>query len=197
MTKRIDKAFTDRLSKAYRLYNEGRMVECHKEALGLLGYGEIPRYHRMKIFILLGAVLGDWNEANRCRFDAWALYEITRRSHRSGKDPAADKFLDQVRTEIDDLDDALRVDAPEGWNDGEVDNVKEIVMADIEDTIEGTEAEPELFNMDHVASLVVVAEAEFAPSAVVPTPSATSVVIVHGSPLLCHEPLLELFRSPR
>jgi hypothetical protein len=89
-------------------------VECQEQALDLLADDAIPRYHRIRKLILLDLILGDWNKANECRIYAWALYELVLRWHSTGSNPTADAYLNEIRNELDDLDNALKADAPEG-----------------------------------------------------------------------------------
>jgi hypothetical protein len=58
MTSIIDKQFTKALNAAYKLYHEDRLLECQKAALDLLEDYTMPRYHRMKVLMLLASILG-------------------------------------------------------------------------------------------------------------------------------------------
>ncbi|KAF1926428.1 uncharacterized protein M421DRAFT_422761 [Didymella exigua CBS 183.55] len=40
--------------------------------------------------------------------------------HPRGKNATADAYLDEIRNELDDLNNALKADAPEDWEDAEV-----------------------------------------------------------------------------
>lgn len=120
MTSIIDKQFTKALNAAYNLYHDDRLLEDDV----------MPRYHRMKVLILLASILGDWEEANQCRVDAWALYNLVRRWHPVGKDLIADKALDEILVQIREVDSALEEDAPQ--------ESAEIVVHNAEDDIEAT-----------------------------------------------------------
>jgi hypothetical protein len=96
MTSIIDEQFTKALNAAYNLYHDDRLQECQKAASDLLGDDAIPRYHRMKVLILLASILGDWEDANECRVDAWALYNLVRRWHPVGNNLTADEALDEI-----------------------------------------------------------------------------------------------------
>jgi hypothetical protein len=148
MTSVIDKQFTKALNAAYKLYHEDRLLECQKAALDLLEDYAMPRYHRIKVLMLLATILGDWEEANQCRIDAWALYRLVRRWHTVGNDLIADEALDQILVHLGEVDSALEEDAPEEWTLAEVQESVEIVIHNVEDDIEATREEFEDFNMD-------------------------------------------------
>jgi hypothetical protein len=156
----IDKQFTEALNKAYDLFDADQLEECQRAAIELLEDDAMPRYHRMKTLILLGTILGDWDEANECRIDAWSLYELVRRWHYKGDNGAADKLLDEIRTELVSLDDALREDAPDGYYDAEVGEAEDIALDNTLDTIDETTAELESLNMTEDAPSAIATEAE-------------------------------------
>jgi hypothetical protein len=147
MTSIIDKQFTKALNAAYKLYHEDRLLECQKAALDLLEDYTMPRYHRMKVLMLLASILGDWEEADQCRIDAWALYRLVRRWHTVGNDLIADKALDQILVHLREVDSALEEDVPEEWRLAEVQESVEIVIPNAEDDIEATREQLEDFNM--------------------------------------------------
>lgn len=147
MTSIIDEQFTKALNAACKLYQDDRLQECQKAALDLLEDDAMGRYHRMKVLILLAATLGDWEEANQCRDDAWALYNLVRRWHPVGNDLDVDKALDEILVELRDVDSALEEDAPEERTVAEVRESLEIVVHNAEDDIEATRKELEVLNM--------------------------------------------------
>jgi hypothetical protein len=147
MTSIIEDQFTDALNTAYKLYHEDRLLECQKAALDLLEDYAMPRYHRMKVLMLLATILGDWEEANQCRIDAWALYRLVRRWHTIGNDLIADEALDEILVQLGEVDSALEEDAPKEWTLAEVQEPVEIVIHNAEDDIEATREELEDFNM--------------------------------------------------
>jgi hypothetical protein len=147
MTSIIDRQFTKALNAAYKLYHEDRLLECQKAALDLLEDYAMPRYHRMKVLMLLASILGDWEEANQCRIDAWALYRLVRRWHPVGNSLITNEALDQILVQLREVDSALEEDAPEEWTLAEVQESVEIVIPNAEDDIEATREELEVFNM--------------------------------------------------
>jgi hypothetical protein len=147
MTSIIEDQFTDALNAAYKLYHEDRLLECQKAALDLLEDYAMPRYHRMKVLILLASILGDWEEANQCRIDAWALYRLVRRWHTIGNGLITDEALDEILVQLGEVDSALEEDAPKEWTLAEVQEPVEIVIHNAEDDIEATREELEDFNM--------------------------------------------------
>ena len=151
------------MDKAYEFYNENRLVECQALAVKLLEDDAIPIYDRKEVLILLGLILGDWDESNKCRNDARALYQLVRRWHREGDDAAADKYLNEIRAQLDNLDDALREDAPKEWQDEAVEASTNIVKENMLDTIEDIREELASLNMNDAVPLSpVVAEARAA-----------------------------------
>lgn len=101
----------------------------------------------MKVLILLASILGDWEEANQCRDDAWALYNLVRRWHPVGNDLTADEALDEILVQLRDIDSALEEDGPEEWTCAEGQESLEIVVHNAEDDIEATRKELEVLNM--------------------------------------------------
>lgn len=67
------------------------------------------------------------------------LYELVRRWHCEGDDEAADKYLDEIRTELIALDNALKEESPDEWDDAEVGMAKDIrvdsTMAAIQEAV--------------------------------------------------------------
>jgi hypothetical protein len=178
MTSIIDEQFTKALNAAYKLYQEDRLLECQKAALDLLEDDVIPRYHRMKVLILLASILGDWEEANQCRVDAWALYNLVRRWHPVGNNLTADESLDQILVQLREVDSALEEGAPEEWTLAEVQESVEIVIHNAEDDIEATRQELEVFNMAEDAAANTKAKLDV----VKPTESAGLTLPVAAKP---------------
>jgi hypothetical protein len=147
MTSIIHEQFTKALNAAFKLYHEDRLIECQEAALDLLEDYAMPRYHRIKVLMLLASILGDWEEADQCRIDAWALYRLVRRWHTVGNDLIADEALDEILVQLREVDSALEEDAPEEWRLAEVQESVEIVIPNAEDDIEATREGLEVFNM--------------------------------------------------
>jgi hypothetical protein len=143
----IDDQFTDALNAAYKLYHEDRLLECQEAALDLLEDYAMPRYHRTKVLILLACILGDWEEADQCRIDAWALYRLVRRWHTVGNDLIPDEALDEILVQLREVDSALEEDAPEECTFVDEQESVEIVIHNAEDDIEATREELEDSNM--------------------------------------------------
>ncbi|KAH6639617.1 hypothetical protein C7974DRAFT_135509 [Boeremia exigua] len=132
----------------------------------------MPEYHRIRTLILVGSILGDWEEADNCRRDAWALYKTVRRWHPKGKDRTADGHLDDLRAELEDLDEALESDAP-GW-DEEVDEDEDVPVSNDEDFIEDARAELESLDMADTAPSAIAASADVAEPATTSTAAVES-----------------------
>lgn len=129
MTSTIDKQFTKALNAAYKLYHEDRLL------------GSKPRYQRIKVPMLFAAILGDWEEANKCRVDAWALSNLVRRWHPVGNKLIVDEALDEMLVRFREVDSALEEDAPEERTLAEGQGSVKIVVHDAEDDIKATRDE--------------------------------------------------------
>jgi len=66
-----------------------------------------PLYHRMKTWILLGSALEDWDESNDCYPKAQSMWHIVRRWHRSGENAETDTAMEELRGELEGLEEAL------------------------------------------------------------------------------------------
>ncbi|XPS81499.1 hypothetical protein M3J09_013432 [Ascochyta lentis] len=61
----------------------------------------------MKTLVLLGSVIGDWNEANGCRPDADVLWRTTQNRFPESFDEATDEHMREIREELDSLTEVL------------------------------------------------------------------------------------------
>ncbi|KAJ8113067.1 hypothetical protein OPT61_g4723 [Boeremia exigua] len=111
----IDKLFTDGFNEANALYKASELFECIDLCYKLLDEPEIPRYHKMKTLVLLGATVGDWHEAKDCRVDAESLWKIGRRWHPEGEDETVDIYMAEIRESLDELNDALKEEQPSAF----------------------------------------------------------------------------------
>jgi hypothetical protein len=108
----INQRFTDGFNKAKKYYKNDDLFKCADLCYGLLEDYAIPRYHKMKTLILLGSVLGDWDESNDCRVAAELLWQTMRRWNPAGKDATTDEAMAEIRELIDDLTEALKAKQP-------------------------------------------------------------------------------------
>lgn len=116
MSSIIDKAFDRAYNEAADCYNNNELEKCVEKANELLDDGAAPRFHRMKAWILLAYVLGDWHEANDCFVKADSLWLIVRRWYRVGDDAGVDESLEELRLELDELKNVLTTDEPSDYD---------------------------------------------------------------------------------
>ncbi|KAF2129669.1 hypothetical protein P153DRAFT_267656, partial [Dothidotthia symphoricarpi CBS 119687] len=100
--------FSEGFREMSNLYNANKLEECLAKGHELLESPAIPRYHRMKTLTLLSATTGDWYEADAYRMEAESLWRTTRLWNPEGRDGIMDKFLAQVREELDVLQSSLQ-----------------------------------------------------------------------------------------
>jgi predicted hydrolase (HD superfamily) len=135
----IDQRFTDAFNHANDLFLADRLVECEAATFALLREETIPRYHRMRALILLGTIVGDWEEAKRYHVAAEAMWRNVRRYHPEGANEEVEKHIAELRELLDDLDVALRDDAPSEYGltitvkDGDEEHDSELEDAEEED----------------------------------------------------------------
>jgi hypothetical protein len=146
----IDKKFTDGFNHAHDLFLADRLEECEAAAFALLAEKTIPRYHRMKTLILLGTIVGDWGEARRYHVAAEAMWRNVRRYHPEGADEQVEKYITELREELDDLDATLRDDEPSEY---ELINTVEDVVEEHDTDIEDACAEMDHLELDDAAVL--------------------------------------------
>lgn len=108
----IDEKFTAAVNEALKLFDQDQLEECEIKAREILDDRACPGYHRMKTLILLGSILGDWDEANTCRIYAHSLWVIARRHWPEGKDARIEQALEEVRGLIQDLGGVLAEEVP-------------------------------------------------------------------------------------
>lgn len=65
-----NKHFTDGSNEAARLCRKDQMEEGIIKDRKLLAEPSVPRYHKMKLLLLLASALEDWYDANGCRIEA-------------------------------------------------------------------------------------------------------------------------------
>jgi hypothetical protein len=108
----IDNQFTDAFNEANALCEQGHLDEGVIKARELLADPAIPRYHNMKVLLLLASAVDDWYDANGYRIDAEAIWQITRRWHPEGQDDILDTYMSDVRALLDECDKVLREEEP-------------------------------------------------------------------------------------
>jgi hypothetical protein len=104
----IDRAFTEGLNETYRIYNMKRFEEYVAKIRELLDDYAIPRYHRIKALIMLGAILSDPKEVNQCLVDAEFVWKVVRRGNPKSRDAVVDRHMTEIRQALDDFQKALK-----------------------------------------------------------------------------------------
>lgn len=112
----IDKQFSEAYNTIFELYQNDQLEECESEAKQLLEDPAIPRYHRIKTYLLLGSCVEEWTEAESYRSRAETLWRIVRRWHQEGEDAKIDAALQELRTSLDFLQQDLENDRPEEYD---------------------------------------------------------------------------------
>jgi hypothetical protein len=109
----IDQHFTDGFNHAHDLFLADRLVECEEAAFTLLREETIPQYHKMRTLILLGTIVGDWEEVRMYHVAAEAMWRYVRRYHPVGADEGVERAIAELRELLDDFNDALMGDEDE------------------------------------------------------------------------------------
>jgi hypothetical protein len=73
----------------------------------------------MKTLVLLGATVGDWDEANDCFVDAELLWKIERRWNPEDRNATLDTFMAEIREALDGLSQALAEEQPSHFGVGD------------------------------------------------------------------------------
>jgi hypothetical protein len=115
----IDEQFTDGFNEANACYKADKLFECIDLCYKLLDEPNIPRYHKMKTLVLLGATVGDWDEAYDCLVAAESLWKIVRRWHPEGKNATLDTGMAEIRESIEELNQALKEEQPSHFGVGD------------------------------------------------------------------------------
>jgi len=107
----IDARFMGAFHHAKALYGNDRDKNIAKAREFLDGPG-LSRYSRMKVYVLLSALLKGGEDANASRVEAEALWMSIRRRHPGSRNKEVDFFLDEMRICLDDLAEMLREEKP-------------------------------------------------------------------------------------
>lgn len=111
----VSRKSIDSTARALRKhYNEARhnfrgddLDKCVEKSPELLEDSAIPHFDRTKTPVLLGGVLGDWHEANKCSLKADTFWSIVRRWHCEGEGAEVDDAMEECHSEIGELGVAL------------------------------------------------------------------------------------------
>ncbi|KAF2166335.1 hypothetical protein M409DRAFT_23527 [Zasmidium cellare ATCC 36951] len=122
----VDRKFTKRFNEVAQLYDDDALEECINKGRTLLDDPALPRYHRMKTWVLLGSIVGDWEEAEEFCVKARSLWRI------------------ELWETTDELEEAIGKEEPEGYDyDVAVDGLIDGYDADMAGAKELAEAEGE------------------------------------------------------
>lgn len=99
----LDRQFTRQLNTILTLYNADLTELCEKFARELVADSAIPRYHRIRVLTILASVVNDTAEAKSTYLEAQALWRTVRDASKVGDKEDLDKYLDEIREELDGL----------------------------------------------------------------------------------------------
>ncbi|KAK4952032.1 hypothetical protein LTR10_009952 [Elasticomyces elasticus] len=74
VSERFDRAFAE----LHQISEDDKIDECVELAQILLEESDIPRYHRIKVLIMLSSCTADWREAEAYRVEAEQLWSFLR-----------------------------------------------------------------------------------------------------------------------
>jgi len=106
----IDRQFTRQLNAVVTLFNADLFDLCEQLAKQLVVDSAVPRYHRIRLSIILASIVEDDVEAKLYQLRAKALWRRVRRASRVGDNADLDKHLDDIREELDELKGTLGLD---------------------------------------------------------------------------------------
>jgi dsDNA-binding SOS-regulon protein len=66
----------------------------------------------MKMLILLGWTIEDWDKADKCRADAEMWWRMVKRRHPQGKSEELHFYMTEIRSELDELTRLLKAEKP-------------------------------------------------------------------------------------
>ncbi|KAK5743452.1 hypothetical protein LTR17_002627 [Elasticomyces elasticus] len=96
-------SFPEGYNEAFNFYPDDQLQERIENARELLDDTAIPRFHQIKTWLLLGACMGDWFEANTCCVKAKIIRSTVRSWHPFGVDLEIDKRIEELLANIEEL----------------------------------------------------------------------------------------------
>jgi hypothetical protein len=99
----LDHRFTDACNEVLELYDNDRLDEWVEKAREIINGPGTTRYHRMKMLILPSSTLGEWEEAEECRYAAETLWRVHRSWHPESKNEELDISMVEIRVSLDKL----------------------------------------------------------------------------------------------
>jgi hypothetical protein len=99
----LDYRFTDACNEVLELYDNDRLDEWVEKAREIINGPGTTRYHRMKMLIFPSSTLGEWEEAEECRYAAETLWRVHRSWHPEGKNEELDIYMVEIRVSLDKL----------------------------------------------------------------------------------------------
>lgn len=100
---------TDAVDECLELHDKDELEKCVEKAIQILDDAAAPRCHRMKTWILLRSVLGDWDEVWDCYSNAQSMWHIW---YCAGENAGTDAAMEEMRVELDALKKALMEEKP-------------------------------------------------------------------------------------
>ncbi|KAH6220129.1 hypothetical protein HBI42_105570 [Parastagonospora nodorum] len=124
----IDARFMGAFSEAKALYGNGLDRRIAK-AREFLDDPTLSHHNRIKVLVLLSALLKDGEDANACHADAEALWILSRRRDPEGQSEAVNYLLAETRICLDELAEILRTEGQEEFDlDDAVDDAQAMIL---------------------------------------------------------------------
>ncbi len=99
--------FNEAVDDLIKLWDEDQLVECVIKTRELLDNPNLPRYHRMRALILLGATLADLDDCQACYEEAESIWRLVKYWNPEGQDKDVDEVLAGLRRSLNSLSYAL------------------------------------------------------------------------------------------
>jgi hypothetical protein len=109
----LDHRFTDACNEVLELYDNDRLDECVEKARELIDGPGTTRYHRMKMLIFLASILGEWEEAEECRYIAETLWRVHMSWHPEDKNEELDVYMAEICASLDKVGAVLKQEESE------------------------------------------------------------------------------------
>ncbi|KAK3642233.1 hypothetical protein LTR56_010810 [Elasticomyces elasticus] len=75
-TDRVSERFDRAFAELHQLFEDDKIDECVELAQNLLEESDIPRYHGIKVLIMLSSCTADWRDAEAYRLEAEQLWSF-------------------------------------------------------------------------------------------------------------------------
>ncbi|KAK4949300.1 hypothetical protein LTR10_011917 [Elasticomyces elasticus] len=97
----VSDSFDKRYNKIFDLYEAGDNDKVLEEADNMFHDSGLPRYHRIKLYLLIAAVLDDWEECGKLIERSETLWKMARSFIPPGASQGSEEALAELRESID------------------------------------------------------------------------------------------------